>query len=172
MVMKEVVWHVQQGGTGYITVADREAHAVRDIPWRKCDEYGKEYLQCLYALGYHGKTYFQSRNKRLLDLAFEAATRVNFSELQAIYGFSDETALAHAESVITQVADILYPQIESMPAPTVVPVGIDQDPHIRLTRASVQRMPLRKPLKKSTGDTRDRRNMKLTLIFLAGGVLT
>ena len=140
MVMKEVVWHVEHGGTGYITVADREAHAVRDIPWRKCDEFGKEYLQCLYALGYHGKTYFQSRNKRLLDLAFEAATRVNFSELQAIYGFSDETALAHAESVITQVADILYPQIESMPAPTVVPVGIDQDPHIRLTRGVAHKL--------------------------------
>ena len=29
MVMKEVVWHVQQGGNGYITIADREAHAVR-----------------------------------------------------------------------------------------------------------------------------------------------
>jgi len=37
-------------------------------------------------------------------------------------------------SVITQVADILYPQTDSCPAPTVVPVGIDQDPHIRLTR--------------------------------------
>lgn len=140
MVMKEVVWHVAQGGTGYITVADREAHAVREIPWRKCDEYGKEYLQCLYALGYHGNTYFQSRNKRLLDLAFEAATKVNFSELQAIYGFSDETALAHAESVITQVADILYPQIDSSPAPTVVPVGIDQDPHIRLTRGVAHKL--------------------------------
>jgi len=28
MVMKEVVWHVQQGGNGYITIADREAHDV------------------------------------------------------------------------------------------------------------------------------------------------
>jgi tryptophanyl-tRNA synthetase len=59
---------------------------------------------------------------------------VNFSELTAIYGFSPETALAHADSVITQVADILYPQVEGEPAPTLVPVGIDQDPHIRLTR--------------------------------------
>ena len=140
MVMKEVVWHVQQGGTGYITIADREAHAVRDIPWQKCDEYGKEYLQCLHALGYQGHTYFQSRNKRLMDLAFEAATKVNFSELQAIYGFSDETALAHAESVITQVADILYPQVDSPPAPTIVPVGIDQDPHIRLTRGVAHKL--------------------------------
>lgn len=140
MVMKEVVWHVQQGGSGYITIADREAHAVRDISWQQCEHFGKEYLQCLFALGYRGRTYFQSRNNALKDLAFEAATRVNFSELQAIYGFSDETSLAHAESVITQVADILFPQVDSYPAPTLVPVGIDQDPHIRLTRGIAHKL--------------------------------
>jgi len=134
LLMKEIVWHVQQGATGYVTIADREAYGVRGLSWEKCREYGKEYLSCLYALGYEGETYFQSRNDRLKDLAFEAATKVNFSELSAIYGFGPETALAHADSVITQVADILYPQVEKGPAPTIVPVGIDQDPHIRLTR--------------------------------------
>ncbi len=140
MVMKEVVWHVQQGGNGYVTIADREAHAVRGMSWEKCREYGKEYLACLYALGFEGQTYFQSKNDRLKDLAFEAATKVNFSELAAIYGFSPETDLAHAESVITQVADILYPQIDREPAPTIVPVGIDQDPHIRLTRGIAHKL--------------------------------
>jgi tryptophanyl-tRNA synthetase len=140
MVMKEVVWHVQQGGNGYVTIADREAHAVRGTSWEKCGEFGKEYLACLYALGFEGTTYFQSRNERLKDLAFEVATKVNFSELTAIYGFSPETDLAHAESVITQVADILYPQIDRIPAPTLVPVGIDQDPHIRLTRGVAHKM--------------------------------
>jgi tryptophanyl-tRNA synthetase len=140
MVMKEVVWHVQQGGNGYVTIADREAHAVRDTSWEQCREYGKEYLACLYALGFTGTTYFQSKNDRLKDLAFEAATKVNFSELNAIYGFSPETDLAHADSVITQVADILYPQIDREPAPTVVPVGIDQDPHIRLTRGVAHKL--------------------------------
>ena len=134
MLMREVVWHVQQGANGYVTIADREAFAVRGLSWEKCREYGKEYLSCLFALGFEGQTYFQSKNERLKDLAFEAATKVNFSELTAIYGFSPETALAHADSVITQVADILYPQVEREPAPTLVPVGIDQDPHIRLTR--------------------------------------
>jgi tryptophanyl-tRNA synthetase len=43
-------------------------------------------------------------------------------------------------SVITQVADILYPQVESFPAPTVVPVGVDQDPHIRLTRGVAHKL--------------------------------
>jgi tryptophanyl-tRNA synthetase len=140
MVMKEVVWHVEQGGNGYVTIADREAHAIRGLPWDRCRELGKEYLACLYALGFKGTTYFQSKNDRQKDLAFEAATKVNFSELVAIYGFSPETDLAHAESVITQVADILYPQIDRAPAPTLVPVGIDQDPHIRLTRGIAHKM--------------------------------
>lgn len=34
-------------------------------------------------------------------------------------------------SVLTQVADILYPRSLGEPAPTVVPVGLDQDPHIQ-----------------------------------------
>jgi tryptophanyl-tRNA synthetase len=42
--------------------------------------------------------------------------------------------------VITQVADILYPQIDREPAPTIVPVGIDQDPHIRLTRGIAHKL--------------------------------
>ncbi|MDI6718053.1 MAG: tryptophan--tRNA ligase [Methanomicrobiales archaeon] len=134
MVMREVVWHVQQGAEGYIAIADREAHAVRGTSWEACDAFGREYLQCLYALGFRGKTYFQSRNDRLKDLAFESATKVNFSDLAAIYGFGQDTSLAHAMSVITQVADILFPQIDGGPAPTVVPVGLDQDPHLRLTR--------------------------------------
>jgi tryptophanyl-tRNA synthetase len=134
MVMKEVVWHVQQGGNGYVAIADREAHAVRGISWEKCREYGKEYLKALYALGFEGTTYYQSKNGRLKDLAFEASTKVNFSELSAIYGFGQETSLSHAMSVITQGADILYPQLDAGPAPTIVPVGLDQDPHIRLTR--------------------------------------
>src|SRR5512136_23123 len=140
MVMKEVVWHVQQGGNGYITIADREAHAVRGLSWEKCREFGKEYLACLYALGFEGQTYFQSKNDRLKDLAFEAATKVNFSELTAIYGFGPDTDLAHADSVITQVADILFPQVDREPAPTLVPVGVDQDPHIRLTRGIAHKM--------------------------------
>jgi tryptophanyl-tRNA synthetase len=140
MVMKEVVWHVRHGATGYVPIADREAHAVRGISWEKCREYAGEYIACLRALGYDGTIYYQSENHPLHNLAFEASTKVNFSELSAIYGFGPETSLSHAESVITQVADILYPQLDGGPAPTVVPVGIDQDPHLRLTRGIAHKL--------------------------------
>lgn len=134
MVMKEVVWHIQHGGDGFISIADREAHAVRGLSWEKCDEYAREYISCLYAMGFDGEIYAQRKNNALKDLAFEAACKINFSNLSAIYGFGPETELAHAVSVSMQVADILYPQLAAGIAPTVVPVGIDQDPHIRLTR--------------------------------------
>ncbi len=140
MVMKEVVWHVQQGGKGYICIADREAHAVRNLSWEQCRIYGDEYLSCLFALGYEGETYQQSTNRVVQDLAFEASSRVNFSEMSAIYGFTPETDIGHAMSVLTQVSDILYPQVDDEPAPTVVPVGLDQDPHIRLTRGVAHKL--------------------------------
>lgn len=140
MVMKEVVWHVQQGGSGYICIADREAHAVRNLSWEQCRKYGDEYLSCLFALGYEGETYEQSTNRVVQDLAFEASSRVNFSEMSAIYGFTPETDIGHAMSVLTQVSDILYPQVDDEPAPTVVPAGLDQDPHIRLTRGVAHKL--------------------------------
>ncbi|MEF8839561.1 MAG: tryptophan--tRNA ligase, partial [Haloarculaceae archaeon] len=63
----------------------------------------------------------------------ELGIEANFSELQSIYGFDGETDVSHMQSVVTQTADILYPQLGD-PKPTVIPVGPDQDPHVRLTR--------------------------------------
>ena len=105
MVMKEVVWHVQQGGNGYVAIADREAHAVRGMSWEKCREFGREYLKALYALGFRGTTYYQSRNEPLKDLGLRL-TKVNFSELSAIYGFGPRPR-GHARTP-TQVGDILF----------------------------------------------------------------
>jgi tryptophanyl-tRNA synthetase len=42
-------------------------------------------------------------------------------------------------AAIVQVADILYPQLKER-MPGIIPVGIDQDPHIRLTRDVVRRV--------------------------------
>ncbi len=99
----------------------------------------------LVALGFDpdkGHIYFQSGDKRLRDLAFELGKVVNFSELSAIYGFSGDVNISHMISVLVQNADILQPQLLEYggPKPVVIPVGIDQDPHIRLTRDIASRM--------------------------------
>jgi len=147
MVMNEIIWHQQQGGDAYAAVADMEAHAVRGVSWERCRAIGiNEYILSLIALGFAPKEgshiYFQSENCPMRDLAFELGSEANFSEVSAIYGFSGETHISHMQSVMAQSADILHPQLKQFggPKPVVIPVGADQDPHIKLTRDLAYRM--------------------------------
>lgn len=155
MVMNEIIWHQQHGGDAFAAIANMEAHAVRGISWSRCRDLGiNEYILSLIALGFKptGHIYFQSENLKMRDLAFELGIVSNFSEVSAIYGFSGETHISHMESVMAQSADILQPQLEEYggPKPVVIPVGADQDPHIKLTRDLAYRM--RKFLVEVRGD--------------------
>jgi tryptophanyl-tRNA synthetase len=146
MVMDEIIWHQRMGGDAFACIADMESHSVRGVSWRDCREIGiNEYILSLVALGFdveRGHIYFQSGNKKLRDLAFELGTEANFSEISAIYGFSGDVNISHMTSVLVQNADILQPQLLDYggPKPVVIPVGVDQDPHIRLTRDIASRM--------------------------------
>ncbi|RQG95133.1 tryptophan--tRNA ligase [Natrarchaeobius chitinivorans] len=142
LVFDEIVWHQQRGADAYALIADLEANAARGMSWAEIDEHARSYLLSLLALGFdpeEGTLYRQSTNREVQDLAFELGAEANFSEFQAIYGFDGETDVSHMQSVVTQMADILYPQLEE-PKPTVIPVGPDQDPHVRLARDLAERM--------------------------------
>lgn len=145
MVMEEIIWHQKHGGDAFVAIADMEAHSVRGISWQRCRELGiEEYVLSIIALGLEPSAtiYFQSKRGAVRDLAFELAAAARFSELAAIYGFSGETNVAHMVSVMVQSADILHPQLAENggPKPVVIPVGSDQDAHIRLTRDLAARM--------------------------------
>ena len=146
MVMDEIIWHQRMGGDAFACIADMESHSVRGVSWQQCREMGvNEYILSLVALGFDvdkGHIYFQSANEKLRNLAFELGTEANFSEISAIYGFSGDVNISHMISVLVQNADILQPQLSEYggPKPVVIPVGVDQDPHIRLTRDLASRM--------------------------------
>jgi tryptophanyl-tRNA synthetase len=136
LVFDEIIWHQDQGGDAYGLIADLEAHSARGMTWTEIDRHARDYVLSLLALGFDpeaGELYRQSENREVQDLAFELGIEANYSELQAIYGFDGETDVSHMQSVVTQMADICYPQLDE-PKPTVIPVGPDQDPHVRLAR--------------------------------------
>ena len=140
MVIEQVKWFQQMGGDVTIAVADLESQATRGVSLEKGREIAlTEYVANYAALGLNPdltSVYFQSSRSEVQRLGFQLGKRTNLSEFEAIYGFRGETNLAHVQAPMVQVGDILHPQTEDYGGlrPIVVPVGVDQDPHLRLTR--------------------------------------
>ena len=140
MVIDQVKWFQEQGGDVTIAVADLESTATRGISLAQGREIAtQEYVANYAALGLDAEktnVYFQSERNVVQKLGFQLGKRTNLSELEAIYGFDGSTNLAHVQAPLVQAGDILHPQLDDYGGlrPIVVPVGIDQDPHLRLTR--------------------------------------
>ena len=140
MVIEQVRWFQEQGADITVTVADLEALATRGTSLGQGRETAlKEYVHNYAALGLDPSStnvYFQSGRPEVQRLAFTLGRRTTLSEFEAIYGFKGETNLAHVQAPLVQVGDIIHPQLEELGGlrPIVVPVGFDQDPHLRLTR--------------------------------------
>ena len=140
MVIEQVKWFQSQGGDVTIAVADLESQATRGVSLEKGREIAlSEYISNYAALGLDPEkthVYFQSRRPIVQRLGFQLGKRTNLNEFESIYGFSGDTNLAHLQAPMVQVGDILHPQTEEYGGlrPIVVPVGVDQDPHLRLTR--------------------------------------
>jgi tryptophanyl-tRNA synthetase len=140
MVIDQVRWFQEQGADITVTVADLEALATRGTSLLEGRRTAiSEYVHNYAALGLKPDTtnvYFQSSRPAVQRLAFTLGRKTNLSEFEAIYGFRGETNLAHVQAPLVQVGDIIHPQLDEFGGlrPIVVPVGIDQDPHLRLTR--------------------------------------
>jgi tryptophanyl-tRNA synthetase len=140
MVIDQVKWFQQQGGDVTIAVADLESQATRGVSLAKGRKIAlEEYIANYAALGLDVEktnVYFQSSRPIVQRLGFQLGKRTNLNEFEAIYGFGGDTNLAHVQAPMVQVGDILHPQTDEYGGlrPIVVPVGVDQDPHLRLTR--------------------------------------
>ena len=140
MVIEQVRYYQEMGADVTIAVADLESQATRGISLAAGKESArKDYVANYAALGLLSdstEVYFQSKRSAVQRLGFQLGKRTNLNEFESIYGFSGETNLAHVQAPMVQVGDILHPQLDEYGGlrPIVVPVGVDQDPHLRLTR--------------------------------------
>ena len=126
---------------GFYAIADLEAYADNKIPLEESRKIAVNNLMDLLALGldpHRVYVYRQSEEMNVLKMAFIFSRSVTYNMMEAIYG---EKPFGLYFSALVQVGDILLPQLPEHggPKPTVVPVGADQDPHIRLTRDIVRK---------------------------------
>src|SRR3989338_4895033 len=85
------------------------------------------------------KIFISTRTLRVYDLAVKISTKTTFSTVKAIFGFDNETNPGQIFYSVVQSAHILFPQLFGYKE-TVVPVGIDQDPYMRLVRDISEKM--------------------------------
>ena len=96
------------------------------------------------ALGFNPektKIIINTRNiQTLYPIAAQVAKKINFSNTKATFGFTNETNLGM----------IFYTSLQSAPCfiedkPVLIPLGVDQDPHFRLTRDIAPKIGKQKP---------------------------
>ncbi len=144
MIIDEVVYYQSLGADIFIAVADIEAYGTRGFSLSETKELAvNEYIKNYIALGLKPERchiYFQSKNTFVKDLAYLLGKKINWSQMTATYGFNGATNMTHVFSPLVQTGDILHVQLERFGGirPVLVPVGVDQDPHICLSRDIAQ----------------------------------
>lgn len=140
MVVENLKYFQEHGAITIILVADLEAQAARGVLLEEGRKRAMNFhIPAYIALGLDPKKtifYFQSENKDVIHFAYQAAQKITLNEFKAVYGSADPGRIMGA---VTQIGDVLYPQFKER-MPGIIPVGVDQEPHIRLSRDVVNRM--------------------------------
>ncbi len=145
----QMAFYQKLGAKIYIAVADLEAYNARQ---KSLEELRKnavdQYLLNYAALGLDLSKcdiYFQSdrssnakKSSAYYRLASNFSRYATFNEFKAIYG---EITPGKMNASLLQAADMYHPQLPEFEdsIPTFIPVGIDQDPHIRIARDMANR---------------------------------
>lgn len=139
----------QTGALVYLPFSDDEKSFLKDMSLEAIHDSSRENLLDLLAVGFDPE-----RTRIIVDtadadvvypLAAAFAREITQSTVDATYGDPENIGLSFYPAV--QAAHLLLPQLVRGRHPTLVPIGVDQDPHVRVCRdvAAKQRYPVNKP---------------------------
>jgi len=122
----------------FIPISDDEKFFVKEnLSFEDAVKFGEDNILDLIALGFKlGKTFiFQDFvYTDIYKYAAKIAKKITYSTAKASFGLKQENNIGWSFYPAMQAAHILFPQFYRGKHLSVVPVGIDQDPFIRLTR--------------------------------------
>ncbi|MGI0054859.1 MAG: tryptophan--tRNA ligase [Thermoplasmata archaeon] len=135
----------------YIQITDDEKFWARSqLDREETVRWGYENLLDILALGFdrtQTHIFFDSRSiAALYPLAIRVARKITFSNVKAVFGFVPSTNIGLIFYTALQTVPCFYPSWESgRSVPCLIPCGIDQDPHFRLTRDIAESLGYPKP---------------------------
>ncbi len=147
-LIEQLIFWQKLGAKLYIAIADLEAYNARNQSLEQSRKIAiEEYLTNYIAQGLKPcEIYFQSERSKDAEksnafyrLQNVLARHSTFNEFKAVYGSISPGKML---SSLLQASDMLSPQLPEFEGecPVLVPVGIDQDPHLRLARDIARRI--------------------------------
>jgi len=137
------------GARVYVPLSDDEKYWFKDQTAAETGEYLRENLRDLLAVGFDPDLTRFVVDTKDADVVYPLATafgkEVTHSTLENVYGTPENVGQAFYPAV--QTAHLLLPQLVHGEHETLVPIAVDQDPHVRVSRdvAAKARYPVRKP---------------------------
>ena len=145
-------WFQQRLGVPmYIQITDDEKFWARSkLTREESVRWGYENLIDILALGFDPRkthVFFDSRSiAALYPLAIRVARKIPYSTVKAVFGFPPSTNIGLVFYTALQTVPCFYPSWESgKKVPCLIPCGIDQDPHFRVTRDIAESLGYPKP---------------------------
>ncbi len=133
----------------FVPISDDEAYVAGKVKTQEeALKNSKELARQFLAYGFDPhKTYFiiDQVYTNIYNLAIKLSKKINYSEIKATYGYSPENNIGLHFYPAVQSAHILFPQEKLGIKHVLVPIGPDEDAHIRICRDIAGRIGCEKP---------------------------
>lgn len=121
-----------------------------ELTFEEAQKWTYENMLDIIALGFDPKkTHFLIDTKHagiMYPEAIKVAKKINFSTIKAAFGFTDQNNIGSIFYTAMQTVPVFLPNVlRNENRPCLIPLGIDQDPHFRLSRDVIEKLGHHKP---------------------------
>jgi tryptophanyl-tRNA synthetase len=133
----------------FVPISDDESYVAGKVESQEqALKFSKELAKQFLAYGFDPKNTFFIIDQiytNIYNLAIKLSKKVNYSEIKSTYGYSPDNNIGLHFYPAVQSAHILFPQEKFGIKNVLVPIGPDEDAHIRICRDIAGRMNYNKP---------------------------
>ncbi len=129
---------------------DDEKFLFKDKSYEEIQQWTEENMLDVAAIGFDPKkTHFliDTRHAGIMyPEAIKVAKKITFSTIKSAFGFTDSNNIGSIFYTSMQTVPVFLPNVlRKENRPCLIPLGVDQDPHFRLSRDVVEKLGFHKP---------------------------